>query len=114
MLLASPAELQDRAERLAEMIRKAVESVNVEVVSSESQVGGGSLPLTTFGSFAVAVVPRDEDVVNLTERLRVGRPAVLGRVVQDRLWLDVRTLLGDEQLPILVKALGDAASSADT
>ena len=113
MLLSAPADLRDRAERLAEMIRKGVIAVSVEVVSSEAQVGGGSLPLSAFGSFAVAVSPRDKDVVTLTERLRAGRPAVLGRVVQDRLLLDVRTLLGDEQLSILVKALGDAASSAD-
>jgi hypothetical protein len=43
--------------------------------------------------------------------LRRGQPAVLGRVQQDRLILDVRTVLGPEQLQQLADAVCRCAAA---
>ncbi len=105
MLLAGPDELRARAERLLALIRERTRGVEAEVIASAAQVGGGSLPLVDFPSFAVALRPADGKVEALAERLRTGEPAVLGRLQQDRLLLDVRTLLDDEQVGALSDAL---------
>ncbi len=81
------------------------QGVDAKVISSAAQVGGGSLPLVDFPSFAVSLRPADGKVEALAERLRMGEPAVLGRLQQDRLLLDVRTLVDDEQVSGLADAL---------
>jgi hypothetical protein len=49
--------------------------------------------------------------MRLDARLRVGDPPVVGRIVDDRLLLDCRTVL-PHQVAILARALG-AASEPD-
>jgi L-seryl-tRNA(Ser) seleniumtransferase len=94
MIAAAPERLRARAARLAAAIRGA------EVVASASAVGGGALPGETQPSFAVALAgPPDA----LARKLRQGVPPVVGRIAGDRLVLDVRTVL-EEQEEALVEA----------
>jgi hypothetical protein len=44
----------------------------------------------------------------LDEALRIGEPAVIGRIADDRLLLDCRTVLAS-QVPALARALTGAA-----
>ncbi|MGB9905210.1 MAG: L-seryl-tRNA(Sec) selenium transferase, partial [Desulfotomaculales bacterium] len=57
--------------------------------------------------FAVTVRPRHISVEELGLRLRLGDPAVLGRIKEDRLFLDVRTLQEGEA-ELLVRAIEHA------
>jgi L-seryl-tRNA(Ser) seleniumtransferase len=90
MIAATPEALHARAERLAE----AIGSPHVTVVPCTSAVGGGSLPGETLPSFALALGSPQPDA--LAQRLRTGTPPVVGRIVEDRLLLDVRTVLEDQ------------------
>jgi L-seryl-tRNA(Ser) seleniumtransferase len=83
MLDATPEALDARARRLAE-------GCGGEVVAATAKVGGGALPLLELPGPAVAV-----DLA-LAEPLRAGDPAVVGRVADGRLLLDVRTLTDAE------------------
>jgi L-seryl-tRNA(Ser) seleniumtransferase len=83
MLDVAPDELEARARRLAD-------GCGGEVVASTAKVGGGALPLLELPGPAVAL-----DVA-LAEPLRSGDPAVIGRISDGRLLLDVRTLTDDE------------------
>jgi L-seryl-tRNA(Ser) seleniumtransferase len=58
-------------------------------VPSESSVGGGAFPTARIPSRAVAI--RD-DVVAFEKRLRLGEPAVIGRISEQRLLLDLRSV----------------------
>jgi L-seryl-tRNA(Ser) seleniumtransferase len=90
--LGAPASaLRDRAERLA----VATGTTAIEV---EATVGGGSLPGQTLPSWAVAIEGGAEDEV--LGRLRSGAPAVIGRIADGRVVLDVRTVepADDERL----------------
>jgi L-seryl-tRNA(Ser) seleniumtransferase len=78
----------------------------VEVVESEAQVGGGSLPLATPGSWAVCVTGINPEL--LASKLRAGVPAVLGRVARGALWLDTRCI-HDAEVETLSQAVGRAA-----
>jgi L-seryl-tRNA(Ser) seleniumtransferase len=86
MLAATPEVLRGRAERLAAMCGGA------EVVETTSAVGGGALPLAEPPSWGIAL----SDAERVDARLRAGEPPVIGRIVEERLVLDVRTIQDDE------------------
>jgi len=94
MLGASTASIAARARawhsRLME--RAAV----VEVVSAESTVGGGSLPGERLATTALAITPGRGGAAELLRRLREHEPPVIGRIVEERVLLDPRTVLPDE------------------
>jgi L-seryl-tRNA(Ser) seleniumtransferase len=71
-------------------------------------VGGGSLPGETLPSWAVVLSPAaGEEVDTLARRLRLGDPGVFGRIDRDRLMLDLRTVLPDED-ELLLRSLRHA------
>jgi L-seryl-tRNA(Ser) seleniumtransferase len=72
-------------------------------------VGGGTLPGVELPTWLVAVRPEALGVDELARRMRTGEPAVVGRIGEDQLLLDPRTLLeGDDSrvLAALAGALG--------
>ncbi|MHB8417253.1 MAG: L-seryl-tRNA(Sec) selenium transferase [Myxococcales bacterium] len=104
MLSASQAELRRRAETLHAAL--AARGVQTEIAKTAGQVGGGALPLAEPASWAVALAPGD-DLEALAAQLRRGAPPVVGRLAEDRLLLDVRTVREDE-IPELAAAIADA------
>ena len=86
MLTVADDVLRARAERLAE-------AVGGEIVQATARVGGGALPLLELPGPAVAL-PGAPDL--LAARLRAADPPVIGRIENDRLLLDPRTLAEDE------------------
>jgi L-seryl-tRNA(Ser) seleniumtransferase len=96
MFHAPEAEIKERADRLASQLARAVPDFDVEVAPSVARSGGGTLPVYEIPSFAVRVAGVDADL--LAEKLRWADPPVVGRVYEERLWLDARTLLpGDDE-----------------
>ena len=83
MLTEQPEAVRARAERLAQLVRGAVEE-------TVARVGGGALPLTELPSFACAV---DEQ---LAAPLRAGDPPVVAVVRDGRCLLDCRTLTDED------------------
>jgi L-seryl-tRNA(Ser) seleniumtransferase len=96
MLSTGPQELRARAEALAG-------AVGGEIVPTVGRVGGGSLPLAELPSFAVALPAPDGPDVEAA-RLRGLDPAVVARVADGRVLLDVLTVAPAEldELPALV------------
>ncbi|HEY7064499.1 MAG TPA: L-seryl-tRNA(Sec) selenium transferase [Chloroflexota bacterium] len=108
-MIAAPLDaLQGRAERIAAAL--AALSVVAEVIAGESTVGGGSLPDETLPTRLVAVGVENEAA--LAARLRAGDPPVVARIERDRLLLDPRTILPDEDA-LLLDALRAALGPAD-
>jgi L-seryl-tRNA(Ser) seleniumtransferase len=97
MLGQSGAELQMRVERLQAMVGSGT------IVASDGFAGGGSLPEERIPSRALAIDP-PIGTDRAAAQLRSGAPAVVGRVRQDRLLLDMLTV-ADEDLPELAEAL---------
>jgi L-seryl-tRNA(Ser) seleniumtransferase len=106
-LLALPDALRRRATALAERLSASAGfRAKAHVEADRSFAGGGSLPEHALESWVVRVeAPIGAE--RLAALLRTGRPPVVARVHDDRLVLDVRTLLdGDEDG--LVRALLEA------
>jgi len=113
MLAATAPVLQCRCLELVPQLQTAAGDCAVfAVVEASATVGGGAMPLAELPGFAIAVTPRQLSLQQLTERLRRSEPPVIGRVQDDRLLLDPRTLLPNEE-PLLVAALGQALGKPD-
>ena len=76
----------------------------VEVVPAESTVGGGSLPGERLATMALAITPARGGAANLLRRLREHEPPVIGRIVDERVLLDPRTVLPGED-DVIVEAV---------
>ncbi len=75
--------------------------IEVEVVPAESTVGGGSLPGERLPTSALALTPRPGRAADLLRRLREHEPPVIGRIEQEHVLLDPRTVLPDEDDALL-------------
>jgi L-seryl-tRNA(Ser) seleniumtransferase len=104
MLSSRPEELAARANALRERIGAAPPGVTIEVVSIRSAVGGGALPLAEPPSWAIALTARARSPEALDAALRAADPPVVGRIADDRLLLDVRTI-SDSELDAVAEAV---------
>jgi len=90
MLAQTEAELQTRAERLCTLL-----GAGAAVIRTDGLAGGGALPEERIPSRAVALsLPLPADA--LARMLRLGRPAVVGRIVDGRVALDMLTVADGE------------------
>lgn len=105
-LLTTPLDvIQQRGKRLLRRLKKKFSSLlEMELVDVLSQVGGGALPSANLPSKALVLKPRDLSVEELDRRLRGSEAPVIGRLSEDRLLLDLRTVQDDE-LKSIEKAL---------
>jgi L-seryl-tRNA(Ser) seleniumtransferase len=87
MLTAAPEELRSRAASL--VARLAERGIGSRVMPSEASVGGGAFPTARIPSFAVAL---EGDATDGERRLRSGELAVVGRIADDRVLLDLRSV----------------------
>lgn len=109
MLTVSLAELRQRAEVFAVKLRAVPGIASVEVKEDVAYVGGGSLPDVGVPTAVVAVTAARIGETELAARLRTGTPAVVGRVQDGRLLLDLRTVF-ERQEEGLLAALRQAAA----
>ena len=111
-MLSMPVEnLKIRAEKIASQLASTRFVEQSDAVEEEAMLGGGSLPDQRIPSWCVSVKPV-ASVDALAAMLRRGTPSVLGRVKQDRLLLDMRTISPADDLAV-VKAFESLDSSAD-
>ena len=104
MLTVSVSELQSRAQAIA--ARLAVNGIIAEVIGSSASVGGGAFPTATIPSIALRLPGSPEGI---EQKLRAGAPAVIGRISDGHLLLDLRSVMPRED-DLLVAAIGYALS----
>jgi len=90
MMTASRESIQARAVAVAGALRGA--GIDCEVIASEAAVGGGAFPTARLASAAIAIEGKASDV---EEKLRTSADPVIGRIVDDRLLLDLRSIAAD-------------------
>lgn len=118
MLRCSLETLRARAESLQALCGQA--GLAVDVIETQSVVGGGALPLHQPASFAVSPRVQGAAARHLETALRRPRqlaepptnPSVVARLHDERLLCDVRTVT-DSELPALARALALAATEGD-
>lgn len=103
MLTASLSEVESRANAVVNTLREG--GVEAEVTSTQASVGGGAFPTAEIPSCGVVLLGEANEI---EERLRRGEPPVIGRISDDRLLLDLRSVLPREDATLsraVLKAL---------
>jgi L-seryl-tRNA(Ser) seleniumtransferase len=88
-------EIRKRAEAMATRL-KSVAQLRVDVISGESLIGGGSAPTSILPTHLLAVTADGFTADGLAARLRNHNPAIVARVEEGRVLLDLRTVFEQE------------------
>lgn len=96
-MIARPLEeLKAQAEKLADGLKGCEKWAEIQVEESQSMVGGGSLPGETLASCAVTIQPKDMSCEELMEKMRHFEVPVIAHIKEDRVWLDMRTVMPED------------------
>jgi L-seryl-tRNA(Ser) seleniumtransferase len=119
-LLTRPATaMQAQADSLIPSLRDAFASCGLQVTAQavKSQIGSGSLPVERLPSVAIAIAALDraneKKVVRLERLLRGSDTAVIGRISEKTLLLDLRCLT-DDKVSVLRETMLAAAQRLGT
>jgi L-seryl-tRNA(Ser) seleniumtransferase len=94
MIRQSAAEIRERAERFL----RALPGLKAELMPGESVIGGGATPEQSIPTVLIAVGCADEGAAQ--RRLRANDPPVIARIEGNRLLLDLRTVLPEEEVEL--------------
>jgi L-seryl-tRNA(Ser) seleniumtransferase len=98
LLAASPEELLVRAVGMRTTLADAGDlGLTIDVATDSTPVGGGSLPGSALPTAVLRIAHSRFSSEELARRLRVGSPRVFGRIQDNALVLDLRSVLpGDD------------------
>jgi L-seryl-tRNA(Ser) seleniumtransferase len=109
MLTEPLPSIRRRAQTLLRRLPAATRtSLGAQVTETRSQVGGGALPTVELPTAALALGTPTRAAHELDEALRSGKPSVLGRLADDRLLLDCRTILAAYIAPLAERLIAIA------
>jgi L-seryl-tRNA(Ser) seleniumtransferase len=97
MIRTTSEEIRERAERIRAHIP------NLDLTEGRSVAGGGSSPEQSLPTWLLAL---PGDAVASERALRISTPPIIGRIENDRLVLDLRTVFSEEEQD-LVRAIQD-------
>lgn len=103
MIRLSEAEIRARAQALLDRMP----GLAAELISGESVIGGGSTPDQAVPTCLIAL--RVADLAEAERALRAYAPPVIVRIAQERILIDLRTVLPEEE-PLLDAALARFAA----
>lgn len=90
-------EINKEAERLYTGLNTSIGHLcEIGIEDCESQIGGGSLPAERLKSRCVVIKPGTMTTASLERQLRHASVPVIGRVVNDKFLIDLRTVFYDE------------------
>ncbi|MCT8662752.1 L-seryl-tRNA(Sec) selenium transferase [Glaesserella parasuis] len=92
--------LQQKAERLKEALYKRLDQRYIlQIEPSEAQIGSGALPTEKIPSFAVTIsADKQSDLLELEKQFKTYPNPIIARFVQQKMWLDVRSVAEFEEL----------------
>jgi L-seryl-tRNA(Ser) seleniumtransferase len=94
-------DVRQRARRVLGRLRPETrERLSPAVVEHHAEVGGGALPTVQLPTAGLALGATPAAARALDTALRTGDPPVIGRMLDDRLYLDCRTVLPAQVAPL--------------
>lgn len=107
MLARDERMMTDMADRLMEAVTiTEEEGISLKKVRSNTMVGGGSMPEETLPGIAVAVTSEKLSPDEICKILRESEPPVVGRIVNESVYLEMRTVF-PEEIPVLAEIISE-------
>ncbi len=94
MMRMSKGEIGKRAEAVAEKVSSS--RLRAEVIDGESVIGGGAAPSAVLPTRLLAVTCEGLSAEEISARLRASDPAIVARVEEGRVLLDLRTVFPEQ------------------
>jgi L-seryl-tRNA(Ser) seleniumtransferase len=99
-------------EEITERAQHVIDSINADgpgrikatIQDEESAIGGGAGPTSALKTSVIVLSHTELSPDELERQLRSNTPPIIGRISEDRVLLDLRTVFEDEE-PLLVAAL---------
>ncbi len=101
MMSATAEQIAARAQALVARLREMENSAEIEVRPGESVVGGGAAPEAKLPTALIALRTKAASADTLAARLRAHRPAVIARVEDGSLVLDLRTVEAEDEAHVV-------------
>lgn len=100
MISLTEEELRKKSEDFAEQVRASLgkqTKLTIEIENGKSVIGGGSAPSVQPNTTLLSIRHLELSVNGLEKKLRSSRPAVIGRVLDEKVLLDLRTVSEKEE-----------------
>lgn len=112
MLTMSIDEIEEKANQLLDLINhnKIDHDLNISIKDSQSQVGGGSLPLEKLPTKCLVLNSNKHKIEEIEKILRNFETPIITRIYQDEIYLDLRTIKR-EDFQTLVQGLSHVVDS---
>jgi L-seryl-tRNA(Ser) seleniumtransferase len=104
-LAQSADDLKARAQALVKQINAQGVNVTAELVECQGRVGSGASPIKDLPSWGAALTHVSFDAKDLAREMRVHKPHVFGRMQDDKVVFDLRTI-SDAEGAIILDMLG--------
>ncbi|HEY3102392.1 MAG TPA: L-seryl-tRNA(Sec) selenium transferase [Pyrinomonadaceae bacterium] len=98
MMAMTYDEIKRRAGHLLERIGQNTSNcLRLEIIDGESAIGGGAAPTSCLPTPLISISHDNLSANEIEESLRHNRPAVIARIENDRVLLDLRTVFESEE-----------------
>ena len=108
LLTTSAENLRNRAERLAPQAAATAAVAEAQAVADVAYLQGEPSEAAKLPTWCIALRPATGSAERLDESLRAGAPPVFGRLFEDRLLLDLRSVLPRHDVRAHRRARGDS------
>ena len=107
MIARTEDELKVQAEYISNTLKETGFPADIMAEPSISMVGGGSLPGETLASYAVTLSPIGLTCEEMAKKMRQLPVPVIAHIKNEKLWLDMRTILPEEADAFLADVCGN-------
>ena len=107
LLMSSQKSLKNRGKKIfSQLSKKIVTDLNISLVTSEVEVGSGSLPLERLESMALEFKPKNISPSKLAKVFRQASIPVVGYINENKFFIDLKALIPGQEKD-LVKVIND-------
>lgn len=99
MISTTKEEILERSKSFIEKLNN--ENLKVEIIKGKSVIGGGSAPDVQPPTFLISIAHKQFSANHLDQLLREASTPVIGRILEDKVVLDLRTVFENEEEKLL-------------
>jgi L-seryl-tRNA(Ser) seleniumtransferase len=101
MMYLRKEEISRRAEAVAVAVEARSSELKIDVIDGESVIGGGAAPSAVLPTRLLAVTRDGLSADEISARLRASQPALIARVEDGRVLLDLRTVFPEQDAAVI-------------